>query len=103
MKSQMTFDTLEYIDELRKSGMDESEAEAITRATARALVQTIEIKELATKRDILEIKNQIKEFEIVTKKEFINLKNELTIKLGGIVMTCITFLGALQTVYHFFD
>lgn len=56
MKSAITFDTMQYMTELKESGMKQEEAEAITRATSKALGQMIESKEVATKSDLLQLK-----------------------------------------------
>lgn len=59
MRSNVIFDTLEYMDELKRSGMKQEEAEAITKATAKALTQLVETKELTTKKDIQEAKIEL--------------------------------------------
>ena len=56
MRSTITFDTLEYSEELKKSGMKPETAEAITKATQKALNQLVDVKELSTKKDIQEVK-----------------------------------------------
>ena len=56
MRHAATFDTLEYMDELKRSGMDQEQAEAITKATQKALNQLVDAKELSTKKDIQEVK-----------------------------------------------
>lgn len=60
MRANITFDTLEYMDELKKSGMRQEEAEAITKATQRALNQLVETKDLATKNDLSELRLVLK-------------------------------------------
>jgi len=62
MRANVTFDTLEYMDELKRSGMKAEEAEAITKATAKALNQIAETKELATKKDLQEMKVELIKF-----------------------------------------
>ena len=49
----------EFMDELKSSGIEQNQAEAITRATSQALSQTIELKELATKNDLKEGLNKL--------------------------------------------
>ena len=46
------FDTLAYMDELKRAGIKVEEAEAITKATQKALIQVMENRDLATKSDI---------------------------------------------------
>ncbi len=79
MRSHITFDTLEYMDELKNAGMEQGLAEAITKANAKAFNQMIDIKELATKSDILGLKSFI-------------VKS---------LMTSLGILIALQTLFHF--
>jgi len=62
MRSHVNFDTLEYMDELKKSGMKQEVAEAITKATSKALNQMMETKEIATKNDIQELKIELVKF-----------------------------------------
>ena len=118
------FDTLEYLNDLKESGMRQEEAEAITRATSKAFSQLIEIKQLTTKHDLKEleigVKKEIKELEIATtkeiralelstkkdireleisnKKETYEMKTELTKLISNSMWKTITILGGLQTV-----
>jgi hypothetical protein len=59
MQSHILFDTLEYMDELKRSGMKPDEAEAITKATARAFTQLMDTKELCNKKDLMDAKMDI--------------------------------------------
>lgn len=59
MRASITFDTLDFMDELKRSGMQQDHAEAITKATAKALSQALEANSIATKRDISELKDLI--------------------------------------------
>lgn len=64
MTKAIIFDTLEYMEELTASGMQLKEAEAITKATAKAFEQMTQTKELATKTDIKKLEIKLKELEI---------------------------------------
>lgn len=66
MQTSISFDTLEFLEDLKKSGIPEIQAEAITRATAKALNQFLEAKDLATKEDIIELKELINSTMIKT-------------------------------------
>lgn len=79
----ISFDTLEYMDELKRSGMRQEEAEAITKATAKAFAQMMETKELVTKGDLMKTKNELEAFIIKT------------------ITTSVVVLGGLQTLFHF--
>lgn len=60
----VSFDTLEYLDVLKKAGMKEAEAEAITKATSQALNQMIEYNKIVTKDDIINLKIDLQSFII---------------------------------------
>lgn len=64
MKSQINFDTLEYMEELKSSGLTQQQAEGLTRATAKAFGQMAEVKELCTQKDILNLELHLKSFII---------------------------------------
>ena len=81
----ITFDTLEYMDELKKSGMKQEVAEAITKATSKAFMQMLDTKEIATKKDLT------------------NMKLELQAFIVKAITTSIVIIGGLQTVFHFFS
>jgi hypothetical protein len=84
MRANVTFDTLEYMDELKRSGMKQEEAEAITKATAKAFTQMLDTKEVATKKDLQELKMELQSFIVKA------------------ITTSILILGGLQTIFHFF-
>lgn len=79
----ISFDTLDYMDELKRSGMKQEEAEALTRATAKAFTQMMETKELTTKRDLMNLKMELQSFIVKS------------------ITTSIVILGGLQTIFHF--
>lgn len=86
MKQSIIFDTLEYLDQLKNSGIEQEQAEAITKATAKAFSQLMENQELVTKTDL--------------KLEIQNLKMELQSFIVKSVVTTITILGGLQALFH---
>ena len=65
-----TFDTMEYMNDLKNSGIDAHTAEGMTKAISKAFSQAMENKDLATKSDI-------KELELATQKNIYELKVEL--------------------------
>jgi hypothetical protein len=71
LRGTIAFDTLEYMDELKRSGMDQEQAEAITKATAKALSQAIDSGGIATQQDIFSLKDDIKNLEVKI-KDFIH-------------------------------
>ncbi len=84
MKSHIAFDTLEFTDDLKKGGFKQEEAEAVAKATAKAFTQMIDTKELATKKDILELKIELKSF------------------IGNVIIGSFVILAGVQTLLHFF-
>ena len=59
MQASVSFDTLNFMDELKKSGMTPEQAEAITKATAKAFCQIMDANNIATKNDIDELRDLI--------------------------------------------
>lgn len=106
MIAMVNFDTLNFMEELEKSGMDQKQAEAITKATAMAFAQMMQTQELITKKDLREteniLKKDIRETEISLKKDI----NELEMKMYRFIikatMTTVGLLGALNTFFHYF-
>jgi hypothetical protein len=101
MRSKINFDTLQYMDELKNSGMPQEQAEAITKATSHAFDQLMETKELATKQDINDLR-------IANRQDINDLKNEmkeLEMRMQAwfvkSMITTIGILGTLQTLFHF--
>lgn len=66
MQASISFDTLDYMEELKKSGFNILQAEAITRATSKAISQSFEGHSIATKNDISELKDLIYSTSIKT-------------------------------------
>lgn len=79
----ITFDTLEFMGELERSGMHHKQADALTKATARAFGQMMETKELANKADL----NQLKE--------------DLQVFIFRSITTTIVILTGLQIFFHY--
>jgi hypothetical protein len=90
MSTAVPFDTLEYMDEIKRSGMDQEHAEAITKATAKAFNQMVGIKELTTKKDLQEVKIDL-----------IKVIHENTWKTIGILATFQTIIiGAFGLIQY---
>lgn len=53
------FDTLGFMDELKRGGIDQTHAEALTKATSHAFSQMIETNDLATRHDIHQLKTEV--------------------------------------------
>lgn len=91
MRANITFDTLEYMDELKRSGMKVEEAEAITKATQKAFNQMMETKEVATKSDLQHV-------ELALKKDIQEMKVELMKFVSESMWKTIGLLATFQTI-----
>lgn len=83
MQAHISFDTLEYMDELKRGGINQSEAEAITKATSKAFTQMMIMKELCTKKDLSDLKTDLQAFIVKA------------------VTSTIFILGSIQTFLHY--
>lgn len=79
------FDTLEFSDELKKNGIDDCAAEAITHATSKAFAQLLESQQVCTKKDLKDLEMRLYSFIV---------KGTVTV---------ISTLGGLQTVFKIFS
>ncbi len=79
--------TLEYAERLMRAGVPEEQA----KAQALVLYEIIN-SSLATKRDITELKRDMKELETANKRDLKELDMKLTIRLGALYASS---LGAL--------
>jgi len=87
MSISATFDTLDFVNDLKKGGIKQEEAEAITHATQKAIVQIFEIKNVATKNDLIKLQLELQKF---------------IFKSTGLLAALIAVIGAAQTLVHFF-
>lgn len=83
MKSHLTFDTLGYMKLLRDGGFDQNQAEVLTNVNSEAFEQIINLKELATKKDINFIKTEIEKVRIEMDKLKIELKKFIVFSIIG--------------------
>lgn len=68
--SQLTFDTLKFVKTLESAGISKEHAEAITHAQKEAFGELVAAKDLATKKDLMEVKS-------VLQIEIANVKADL--------------------------
>ena len=92
-----SFDTLAYVDELEKSGMERERAQAISRATAKAFRQAMESRELATREDIREVEKCIHR----TRETLFKMETDLKSFIIKTVIGCLACLSGVQTFFHF--
>jgi hypothetical protein len=104
----IAFDTLKFAKRLKEAGFTEQQAEALADAEAEFIEQN-----LATKRDIADIKRDIKELEVTLRTEIKqlevkieqirsdlvrdmkDLEYRMTIKLGTLMVVAV---GAIATL-----
>lgn len=88
MRANIPFDTMEYMQELRNGGMTQDEAEAFTKATAKAFGKAMDDKNVATKSDLNELKSDITKIELSIQNLEIKLlksQNEMIWKILGVM------------------
>lgn len=99
MQSILHFDTLAYMEELKRSGMKNEEAEALTKATQKALGQIMDTKEIATKSDILIIKLDIEKLKVEMEKTKIELLKYTQSSMWKTISILATFQSVLMGVF----
>lgn len=82
----VTFDTLKFVECLRKHDFTEEQAKGLSEALKEA--QDSSSQELATKGDIKELKHEMKELEL-------RLRHNLTLRLGGMLVAGIIIVATL--------
>nr|WP_198557165.1 hypothetical protein [Enterovibrio nigricans] len=80
--SQVTFDTLKFVESLEKAGIPKEQAKAIS----TAFQESHEALELATKRDLQDLQNS-------TKRDLQDLRNELDNKIDKLGLQLTIRLG----------
>lgn len=81
----IAFDTLQVFDEL-KEAFPEEQAHKLSKVIKKS--QDAHLEELATKRDLVELKRDLVELEL-------RLKHDLTLRLGGMLAVGIGIVAAL--------
>jgi hypothetical protein len=124
MRSIIAFDTLAFVKELKESGMEAKEAEGIAKALMIALGQLIETKELATRQDIFELRQEMHTNKVELDQKITYIHSELKeqihdgrgefrasfkdqeLQLKGFIIKCftglVTILGTIEVLMKFF-
>lgn len=96
----IAFDTLEYMKDLKKSGMREEEAEAIVTATQKALGQLLETHDVATKSDITNVRSEIKNVKSDIQLELHSFKTELQSEIQNVRIEMHSMKADLLKLMH---
>jgi hypothetical protein len=84
------FNTLAYAKKLQSVGFTEQQAEV----QAEAIAEIID-SNLATKRDVAEIKRDIEQFRVDVKRDIKDTEYKLTIRMGAFAVAVISILAAI--------
>ncbi len=78
----VTFDTLEYVKELKESGFTDQQADGLAKAQKKVMTESMD-NTLATKEDIHEVIDHIKDFksELIIECESIKARLSLVEKM----------------------
>ena len=85
------FDTLGYFEKLKAAGVPEAQAKAQAEVQAEAIKDFVASRELATKGDLLELKQ-------ATKNDLLDLELRLTIRFGAMIAAAVAILAALMAI-----
>jgi len=102
----VAFDTLAYARRLRQAGFSEAQAEAQAEALAAVVDDTLaskqDLRDLATKDDIRELrkelseaKQDIRDLAVATKQDLQELEHRLTVRVGTMMSVAVGLLAAL--------
>ena len=90
MPSTITFDTLAYVKKLKAAGVPEKQAEA----QAETFAEIIE-ERIATKHDILALKQDLKKLELALKQDLANAKSEIIKWVAGMLVAQAAIVATL--------
>lgn len=84
----LRFDTLEYLETLKASGIPDEQSKAQTQALSKAL----EFQDVATKSDLLELKGVFKSDILELKVELIKWVIGMAFSFAGIMFVLLRFM-----------
>ena len=90
----VTFDTLSAAQELRKTGFEDRQAEAVVTTISKAMSETV-----ATKADLQLLRSDLDLLRQYVDSRLDALENRLIIKLGGLMVTMTFLLLAIGPFY----
>jgi len=90
------FNALRYIKNLEATGIPRNQAEA----QVQLVLDAIE-GEVATKTEFSEFRAEVKKDLAEVRTDMVRLENRLILKLGGLVLTCMTLqIGVIGFLIH---
>ena len=101
----VTFDTLKAAQELRKTGFEDRQAEAVVTTISKAMSETVATKaDLQLVRSDLDLLRQSVDsrfdaLEKLFRQEMAALENKIILKLGGLIVTMTFLLLAIGPFY----
>ena len=87
----ITFDTLKFVETLKTHGMHEEQAKGVAEAFKDAQGEA----ELATRRDIDDLRRDMREIESNLKRDMRELEQRMLIKLGGLMVLAVGIVATL--------
>jgi len=89
----IAFDTLKFSNRLKAAGVPDKQAEAEAEALAEVL--EVNLKELATKEDVLLVRKDLEGLETRFNDKLTMLEQRMTIKLGGLIVVAVGGVATL--------
>lgn len=89
MEVYIAFDTLEYMKQLNEAGIENRQAEAITKATHNAIYQVMTQSNLCTKNDLKEMENLFKSYISKTFAKYLSI----TVSILSVVQLVINIMS----------
>ncbi|EJF9108182.1 DUF1640 domain-containing protein [Escherichia coli] len=89
--AQVYFDTLKFVETLEAAGMPAAQARAIS----AAVKDSHEAAEVATKRDLNDVKTELKNDIAAIDAKIDKLTLQLTVRFGGMLVVAVGVLAAI--------
>ncbi|EEQ1518294.1 DUF1640 domain-containing protein [Escherichia coli] len=89
--AQVYFDTLKFVETLEAAGMPAAQARAIS----AAVKDSHEAAEVATKRDLNDVKTELKNDIAAIDAKIDKLTLQLTVRFGGMLVVAVGALAAI--------
>lgn len=84
--AQLTFDTLEFVKTLEKAGIPKEHAEAITTAQKQAFGEMASARDLATRKDLLELEKRLDDKMTAMRADLVKWFMGATLTLLGVMI-----------------